>query len=44
MARFLAEQGREREGRELLARTYDKFTQGFQTADLRAATGLLSEP
>jgi predicted ATPase/DNA-binding winged helix-turn-helix (wHTH) protein len=43
MARFLAEQGREQEGRELLATTYDKFTQGFQTADLRAAKRLLSE-
>ena len=43
MARFLADQGREQEGRELLATTYDKFTQGFQTADLRAAKRLLSE-
>ena len=43
MARFLANQGREQEGRELLAKTYDKFTQGFQTADLRAAKRLLSE-
>jgi DNA-binding winged helix-turn-helix (wHTH) protein len=43
MARFLVEQGREQEGREFLATTYDKFTQGFQTADLRAAKRLLSE-
>ncbi|MGO8995551.1 MAG: ATP-binding protein [Polyangiaceae bacterium] len=43
MARFLAEQRREQEGRELLAKTYDKFTQGFQTTDLRAAKRLLSE-
>ena len=43
MARILADQGREQEGRELLATTYDKFTQGFQTADLRAAKRLLSE-
>lgn len=27
-----------------VATTYDKFTQGFQTADLRTAKRLLSEP
>jgi hypothetical protein len=43
MARFLAEQGRPQEGRELLATTYDKFRQGFQTADLCTAKRLLSE-
>jgi predicted ATPase len=43
MARFLADRGREQEGRELLATSYDRFTQGFQTADLRAAKRLLSE-
>jgi N-methylhydantoinase A/oxoprolinase/acetone carboxylase beta subunit len=28
----------------VVATTYDKLTQGFQTADLRAAKRLLSEP
>jgi hypothetical protein len=43
MARLLAKQGRATKGRNLLTSTYDKFTQGFQTADLRIASGLLSE-
>jgi predicted ATPase len=29
------------EGRQLLASVYDQFTQGFETADLRAATALI---
>jgi hypothetical protein len=28
----------------VVATTYDRFTQGFQTADLRAPKRLLSEP
>jgi hypothetical protein len=43
MAQLLAKQGRAPKARKLLTSTYDKFTQGFQTADLRIARGLLSE-
>ena len=43
MAQLLAGQGRAAEGRELVATTYGKFTQGFQTADLRTAKRLLTE-
>jgi hypothetical protein len=29
------------EGRQLLAPVYDQFTEGLETADLRAATALI---
>jgi len=34
-------QGRTKAARELLASVYDRFTEGFDTADLRAARVLL---
>jgi predicted ATPase len=36
-------QGRSKEGRELLASVFDRFTEGFDTADLKAAKALLDE-
>jgi len=43
LARLLDAQGRRDEGRRLLADIYGWFTEGFQTADLRAAHALLDE-
>jgi len=43
LARLWREQGRRAEARELLAPIYGWFTQGFGTADLKAAKGLLDE-
>ncbi|MEA2805682.1 MAG: hypothetical protein QOE49_5777, partial [Rhodospirillaceae bacterium] len=37
------DQARSKEARELLAPVYDRFTEGFATADLRAAKTLLDE-
>ncbi len=39
----MARQGRREEPRGLLAPVYDWFTEGFDTADLRAAKSLLAE-
>jgi predicted ATPase len=36
-------QGRSKEARELLASVFDRFTEGFDTADLKAAKALLDE-
>jgi adenylate cyclase len=36
-------QGRQKEAREKLIRIYNWFTEGFDTADLRAAAALLEE-
>jgi tetratricopeptide (TPR) repeat protein len=42
-ARWLREQGRAGEGRDLLAPLYARFTEGFDLADLREAKELLEE-
>ena len=42
LARLWGEQGRRAEARELLAPVYGWFTEGFNTADLKEAKGLLS--
>ncbi len=41
MARLYQNQGRLKEARSLLAQIYDKFTEGFDTMDLREAKALL---
>jgi predicted ATPase len=41
VARLRMSQGRRREARALLAWVYDRFTEGFATADLQAARTLL---
>jgi predicted ATPase len=41
LARLRQAQGRAKEARELLAPIYDRFTEGFGTADLQAAKTLL---
>jgi len=43
LARLWHEQGRTTEARALLMPVYDRFTEGFDTADLRAARGLIDE-
>ncbi len=43
LARLWRDQGRSEAARELLAPVYDRFTEGFATADLRAAKSLLDE-
>jgi class 3 adenylate cyclase/predicted ATPase len=43
LARLWGEQGRRREGRDLLAAIYGSFTEGFNTADLKQAKALLDE-
>ena len=43
LAHLWARQGRCDEGRRLLRPVYDRFTEGFDTPDLRAAKGLLDE-
>jgi predicted ATPase len=42
-ARLRRDQGRVDEARELLMPVYARFTEGFGTADLRAAKGLLEQ-
>jgi predicted ATPase len=42
LARLLARQGRREEARALLAPIYGWFTEGFDTADLEEAKGLLN--
>jgi predicted ATPase len=44
LARLWGEQGRRAEARDLLAPVYGWFTEGFDTADLKEARSLLSEP
>jgi predicted ATPase len=41
LARLWRDQTRSKEARQLLAPVYDRFTEGFATADLRAAKALL---
>ena len=43
MARFWRDQGERNEARELLARVYGWFTEGFDTLDLKQAKALLEE-
>jgi adenylate cyclase len=43
LARLLARRGRSAEARTDLAQVYSWFTEGFETADLRAARTLLDE-
>jgi class 3 adenylate cyclase/tetratricopeptide (TPR) repeat protein len=43
LARLWTEQGRRQEARDLLAPVYGWFTEGFDTADLKEAKGLLDE-
>jgi len=43
LARMWRNQGRSKEARELLAPVYDRFTEGFETADLKATKALLDE-
>jgi predicted ATPase len=41
LARLLFEAGQRDQARQSLSLVYDRFTEGFQTADLRAARSLL---
>jgi predicted ATPase len=43
LARLLPDQGRSAEALALLRPVYNRFTEGFATADLRAAKALLDE-
>jgi predicted ATPase len=43
LARLQHQQGRTQKGRELLTPVYDRFTEGFETSDLKVAKGLLDE-
>ena len=43
MARLWRDQGRRDEARELLAAVYGRFTEGFDTLDLKQAKALLDE-
>ena len=43
LARLWRDQGRRAEARDLLAPVYGWFTEGFDTADLKDAKGLLDE-
>jgi predicted ATPase len=43
LARLLSENGRRDQARDTLAPVYDRFTEGFETADLRIARQLIHE-
>jgi adenylate cyclase len=43
LSRLLQRQSRRDEGRQMLAEIYNSFTEGFDTADLRDAKGLLDD-
>jgi hypothetical protein len=43
LARLLRDQGRSADAMALLQPVYDRFTEGFDTADLKAAKSLLDE-
>ena len=43
LSRLYQSQGKQREARHLLTQIYDKFTEGFDTVDLRGAKALLDE-
>jgi predicted ATPase len=42
LARLQFRQGRREEAREVLSETYARFSEGFDTADLKAAERLLA--
>ena len=42
LAKYLADQGQSKNGRTLLQSVYAEFREGFETADLKAAEGLLT--
>jgi hypothetical protein len=44
LARLLRDQGRSADALALLQPVYDRFTEGFETADLKAAKALLDAP
>jgi predicted ATPase len=44
LARLLSDQGRSVNATALLQPVYDRFTEGFGTADLKAAKALLDAP
>ena len=43
LARMLSEDGQRDQARHTLALVYDRFTEGFETADLRLARALLED-
>jgi predicted ATPase len=43
VARLYRNQGKQEEARVLLTQIYDRFTEGFDTVDLREAKALLGE-
>ena len=43
LARLWRDQARSKEAYEILAPVYDRFTEGFATADLRVARSLIQE-
>jgi predicted ATPase len=43
LARMWRDQGRTKEARQLLAPVYDRFTEGFETADLKIAKSFLDQ-
>ncbi|MEW6208099.1 MAG: AAA family ATPase [Acidobacteriota bacterium] len=43
LARLYQKQSKQKEARQILAQIYDRFTEGFDTADLREAKTLLAE-
>jgi len=43
LARLWRDQNRTEEACELLASVYDRFTEGFETADLRVARAMITE-
>ena len=43
LTRLKRDEGRIEEGRDLLASVYGRFTEGFGTADLKAAKALIDD-
>jgi len=43
LARLWQQQGKQHEARNMLSEIYNWFTEGFDTADLRAAKALLDD-
>ena len=43
VARLLSEDGQRDQARHTLAHVYDRFTEGFETADLKLARALLED-
>jgi hypothetical protein len=44
LARLRVTEGRHNDAKAILALIYDQFTEGFETADLRAARDILNAP